>query len=155
MSSSKRPPQPSARPSTRSSSTKIHRRSHPASSQEDPSGLPYRRAPTLTMRPHRSPITPPLTPTHRHLSGSVKEIQIAHDQGTVKPRPPVRPSTQTVTSCWRPVLEGVTATQIISSQPKTHPQYRPTRRTLQDTSAKWRRCTRYFEGSFTPLHDQQ
>ena len=36
---------------------------------------------------------------------------------------------------WQ-VLERVTATQIISSQPKTHPQARPKRRTLQDTSVK-------------------
>ena len=50
---------------------------------------------------------------HRQLSEAAKEIQIAHNQRTVKPRQLVRPLTHTVTSCWWQVLEGVTATQIM------------------------------------------
>ena len=65
----KKPPQPSVRPSPRSSFTQTHRCYHPASSREDPMGLPYRRAPTLTKRPQRSPIPPPSNLPHRWHSG--------------------------------------------------------------------------------------
>ena len=45
----------------RSFSTNTHWRSHPASSQEETSGLTYRRAPTLPTWPQRSPRPPPQT----------------------------------------------------------------------------------------------
>ena len=58
-------PQPSTRPSPKSSFTQTHRCSHPTSSQEDPMGLPYRRAPTLTKSTstHRYHPTEPATST--------------------------------------------------------------------------------------------
>ena len=116
---------------------------------------PYWRAPTHPIRPQRSPRPPPPTPPHRRPSGASKEIQIAHNQRTVKLSPQVRPPTQTVTSCWRPFWEGVMATQNMSSQPKNHPRSWPTRQTLQGTSANCRRCTRYRKERLTPLNDQQ
>ena len=102
----------SIRPPPRSSFTQTHRHSRLAYSQEDPSGLPYRHAPTPPTRFQCSPRPPPPTLALRRLSGAAKEIQIAHNQRKAKTCPPVRPPTLTVTSRWWPVLEGVTATQI-------------------------------------------
>ena len=131
----KNPPRPYARPSTLSYFTQAHWCYHKAYSQEDPSGLPYRHAPIPPTWPQRSPRRPPPTPSHRRPSGAAKEIKILHDQQRVKPGHPVRPPTQTVTSRQWQILEGVTATQIMSSLPKTHPRARPTRRTSRDTPA--------------------
>ena len=75
-----KPPQPSIRPPPWLSFTKTHRRSHPASSWEEQSGLPYRRAMTQPTRPHLSMRPLILTPPHWRLSGVAKEIQITHDQ---------------------------------------------------------------------------
>ena len=57
---------------TQSSSTKTHQSSHPASSWENMSGLPYQRMPTPPTRPQCSPRPPPLTPPHRRLPGAAK-----------------------------------------------------------------------------------
>ena len=81
-----------------SSSTKTHRRSHLASSREEMSGLPYRRVPTPPTQPQFSPRPQPPTPPHRRPSRTAKEIQILHDQRTVKPRQPVYLPTKTVMS---------------------------------------------------------
>ena len=84
-----------------------------------------------------------------------KEIQIVHDQQTVKLRQPVRPLTQTVTSHWWKLLEGVTGTQTISSWPKTHPQSRSTQQTSWEISVNWRLCMRSWRGILTQSHTQQ
>ena len=66
--------------------------------------------PALPVRADTAHAAPALTKTADPDSAipaairSGKKIQIAHDQQTVKPRPPVRPSTQTVTPCQMPVL---------------------------------------------------
>ena len=125
------------------------------SSQEETSGLPYWRTPTPPTRPHQSPRPPPPTPTHRRPLVAAKEIQTAHNQRTFKPCHPVRPPTKTVMSCWRQLLERVTATRIMSSRPKTHPQARPTSRTLRDTSVTWRKCTRSQRERSFNSHDQK
>ena len=138
----KKPPRPSVRPPPRSSSTKTHRRSRPASSQEDTSGLPCQRAPAPPTRPQCSPRPPPPTPPHPRPSRASKELQTVHDQRMVKPHHPVRPPTKTVMSRWWKILERVTATHIISSRPKTRPQAQPTRRTSRDTSANNNKFTR-------------
>ena len=132
----KKPPQTCVRPSPWSSFTQTHRRSHPESSREDPSGLPYRRVPKLPTRNQHLPRPPPLIPTHRQPSGVSKEIQIAQYQQMMKSCPPVRPLTLAVTSCWRPDLEGMTETLIMLNRPKTHPRSWPTRQTSRDTSEK-------------------
>ena len=133
------PPRPSAMPYPRLSFTQTNQSSHPASSREDPSGLPYRSASTPPTRPQLSLRTPtPILP-YRRPSGAAKEIHIAHNQQTVKTRHPVRPPTQTVTSCQWKVLDGVTETQIMSSWSKNHPRARPTNQNLRDTPANWRK----------------
>ena len=57
-------------------------------------------------------------------------------------------------SKW-PVLEGVTATLTMSSQPKTHPRDRPTRQTSRDTSENWKQCTRSRRERSMPSSDQR
>ena len=95
--SPKKPPRLSDRPSTRLSFSKTHQRSHPAPSREETSGLPYQRVPTPPTRPQQSPRPPtPISP-HRWLLVAAKEIQIAHDQRTVRPHHPVRPLSKIVT----------------------------------------------------------
>ena len=71
-----------------------------------------------------------------------------------KSRPPIHWSTLTVTSCRRPVLEGVTTTPTMSNRPKTHPQAWPTHRTLRDTPVNWKQCTRSWRERLTPSSDQ-
>ena len=68
----KKPPWLSFGSSPQSSFNQTHRRFFPESSQEDLSGLPYRRAPTPPMRPQRSLRPPPPTPLHRQPAGAVK-----------------------------------------------------------------------------------
>ena len=63
----------------------------------------------------------------------------------------VRPLALTITSCWRPVLERVTATQTMSSRLKTHPEARPTRRTLRDISAKCKQRKKVSEGEIDAI----
>ena len=70
--SPKKPPQPYVGPSPRSSFTQMHRRSHPASSREEPSGLPYRRTPTPSMCPKHSLRPPPPNPPQRWPLGAAK-----------------------------------------------------------------------------------
>ena len=64
----KKPPQSSASKSPCSSFTPTYWRSHPESSLEETSGMPYRRVQTLPTRPHPSPRPSPLTPPHRRPS---------------------------------------------------------------------------------------
>ena len=61
----KNPPQSSESPLTWLLSTKMYRCSHPASSEEETSGLSYRCAHTLPTQPQRSPRPPPPTMLHR------------------------------------------------------------------------------------------
>ena len=70
---------------------KTHRRSHPVSSKDESSGIPYRCAPTPLMLSHHSLILPPFTPSHQRPSRVTKFIQIVHDQQTVKPCHSVHP----------------------------------------------------------------
>ena len=71
----------------------------------------------------------------------------------VKSHPPVHPPTLKVTSCQRPVLEGVTATQTMSIRPKNNPRSRPTRQ--RETSANCKRCMRSRTDGSTPSSDQR
>ena len=66
----KKLPRPHVRPQPRSSFTQTHRPSHPDSSREDLSGLPYRRVPKLPTRNQRSPRPLTLTPTYQRPSGA-------------------------------------------------------------------------------------
>ena len=61
----KNPPWYSAKAIVRSYFTQKHRSSHPSSSQKETNDLPYWRAPTPPMWPHKSPRMPPLTPSHQ------------------------------------------------------------------------------------------
>ena len=68
----KKPPWTSSRTPPRSYFTQTHWHSHPESSQEEPSGPPYRRVPTPPMQP-QCPLRPlPPTPPHWRLSGAAK-----------------------------------------------------------------------------------
>ena len=68
----KKPPRSSSRPSTWSSFTQMHHCSCPVSSQEERSGLPYRRVSTLLMQNRR--------PRPRHTGGCREQ------QNKLKPR---------------------------------------------------------------------
>ena len=111
--------------------------------------------PTPPMQPQHSTRPPLPTPSHQRPSGVAKKIQISHNQQMVKPCHPVRPPTQTVMSCWWQVLDGVNATQIMSSWPKNYPQARPTLRTSQGTPENWKQWKRSHRDRLTQSHDQQ
>ena len=145
---------------------------HQSSGMPPPGRLSPRRTGILTHRPHDRSLVACLTSARRHrpcgpIAHQDRRPQTRHtasvgigkinsncaqttDGQTVSPSPNL-----TVTSHRRPVLEGETATQIMSSWPKTHPQSRLTRQTSQGTSANWRRCTRYQKGRSTPSPDQR
>ena len=159
LSRTKKPLWTSTRPSTWSSFTKTHRRSHSEPPWEEMGVLCYRHATTPPMWPQHSLRPPPLTLPHWRTLGAAKNIQIAHDQWMVKPRHPVRLTTKTVTARQWQVLEKVTATQIMSILPKTRPRARPkpwTRRTHQrnggnERGSRGQVCrTRMTEGTFLP-----
>ena len=52
-------------------------------------------------------------------------------------------------------MEGVTATQNMSIQKKTHTRAHPKSRTSWVTSENWRRCTRYWKYISTPFSYQR
>ena len=118
------------------------RNSHPLSQPTVHTGLLHRLALALLSQPTRSPRSPHPKASHQRPPGAAKIIQTMQDLRKVLSRYPDLPQTPTVTSCWRPVLERVTVTQIMLSCTKNCPRSRQACWNLWDASTKSNRCKR-------------